>query len=303
MVFMENYYKGKRVFVAGGAGFIGSHIVKKLSDIGAEVVFYRSNQLDLRDCQATYDAISALMPAVIINAAAVPNTSQILDIFDDQIKSNFVTALNLVKAAAENRVKKFVQIGSIAEYGNSPSPFFETMREQPTSPYSLSKIMATHAVLLYGNLSGMAVTVARPAAVFGPGQDFGLMLIPNIIKSVIDKKDFDMNPGDQIRDFIYVEDLVDGILKAGASSNSDQQIFNLGSNRGYKVKDIATTLNKLTGNSIRINFGAKPYRPLDVMECYMDSSKAENILGWKAWTPMEIALQQTVNWYNSNIKK
>lgn len=315
-----DFYKGKRVLVTGGTGFVGSHVVKKLVASGAEVcVTFRAPsgtiekidrlqdvkktiktiRLDLLNDQAVHDAISTLMPAVIVNAAAVPNSNRSLDALDNQIKGNFITAVNLVKAAAKNKIGKFVHIGSIAEYGDSPSPFVETMREQPTYPYSLSKIMATHAVLLYGNLSRMATTVVRPAAVFGPAQDFGLMLIPNIIKSAIDGKNFDMNPGDQIRDFVYVEDLVDGILMAGASSHSDRQIFNLGGNKEYKVKDIATMLNKLMGNPIRINFGAEPYRPLDPMECFMDTSKAERVLGWSARTPIEIALRQTVNWYNS----
>ncbi len=317
----ENFYKGKKVLVTGGTGFVGSCVVKKLIVAGAEVCvasrpsggivkkmdrlrevkrIIKMINLDLLDDPAVHDAISTFMPAVVVNAAAVPNSNRTLDALDDQIQGNFITAVNLVKVAAKNKIGKFVHIGSIAEYGDSPSPFVETMREQPTYPYSLSKIMATHAVLLYGKLSGMATTVVRPAAVFGPTQDFGLMLIPNIIKSAIDGKNFDMNPGDQIRDFVYVEDLVDGILIAGASPHSDQQIFNLGGNKGYKVKDVATMLNKLMGNSIRINFGAEPYRPRDAMECYMDASKAEKILGWRARTPIEIALRQTVNWYNSN---
>ncbi|MDP2598389.1 MAG: NAD(P)-dependent oxidoreductase, partial [Candidatus Liptonbacteria bacterium] len=292
----KDFYKGKKVLVTGGTGFAGSFVVKKLIAAGARVcVAFRSSggtikkmdrlrdvrggvvkmiNLDLLDDQAVYDVISTSMPAIVVNAAAVPSSNRSLDILDDQIRGNFITAVNLVKAAAKNKIEKFVHIGSIAEYGDSPSPFVETMREQPTYPYSLSKIMATHAVLMHGKLSGMATTVVRPAAIFGPAQDFGLMLIPNIIKSVIDGKDFDMNPGDQIRDFVYVEDLVDGILLAGASSHSNQQIFNLGGNKGYKVKDIATTINRLMGNSIRINFGAEPYRPLDPMECFMDASKA-----------------------------
>ena len=319
-----DFYKGKKVLVTGGTGFVGSFVVKKLIAAGAEVcVAFRPSggttkkidrlrevkgiakmvQLDLLDERAVHDGISTLMPAVVVNAAAVLSNTRSLDALDDQIQSNFITAVNLVKSAAKNKVGKFVHIGSIAEYGDAPSPFVETMREQPTYPYSLSKIMATHAVLMCGKLSGMATTVVRPAAVFGPTQDFGLMLIPNIIKSALDGKDFDMNPGGQIRDLVYVEDLVDGILKAGASSHSDQQIFNLGSNTGYKIKDIATILNKLMGNSIRINFGAEPYRPHDPMKYLMDASKAEKILGWSAQTPIEIALQQTVNWYNFNIKR
>ncbi len=317
-----DFYRDKRVLVTGGTGFVGSHVVRRLVEVGAKVCAtgrpssevsgkagrlrgiegIEKKDLDLLDKGSVDNVLSGFMPEVVINTAAAVNTKQTSDILDEQIKGNFVTAVNLMEAATKYKVGKLVHIGSIAEYGDSISPFVETMREQAASPYSLGKIMATHAVMLCGRLSGMPTTVLRPAAVFGPMQDIGLMLIPNIIKSAIDGKDFDMNPGEQIRDFVYVEDLADGILAAGASSGSDQQIFNLGSNKGYKIKDIATTVNRLMGDPIQVNFGAQQYRPLDVMEFYMDSSKAKKVLGWEASTPMEVALQRTIDWYNSNTK-
>lgn len=313
--------KGKKFFVAGGNGFVGSHIVRSLVASGAEVYAtarpsgmaakqmdrlqglggnIKRIELDLLDERAVGDALAKIMPDVVINSVGTLNGKQTLDSLEEQMNGNFTPSLNLAMAAAKNKVGKFVHIGSSLEYGGAKAPFLESMREQAISPYSLSKIMSTQAVMLCGRLSGMPTTVVRPAAVFGPMQGSGVMLIPNIIKSSMDRKDFNMNPGDQVRDFIYVEDLVRGILMASASPKSDQEIFNLGGNRGYKIKEVVNTLNKLLGNKIRINLGAEPYRPQDTMEFYMDSSKAEKILGWKADTSMETALQRTVDWYNAN---
>jgi nucleoside-diphosphate-sugar epimerase len=317
---IRNFYKNKRVLVDGGTGFIGSFIVKSLVGLKAQVfVVFNSKKntwrlediknkietikLDLRNERLTNKILSQKNPEVVINAAAILNNDQSLNMFDKIIENNFKTALNLIRAAEKNKTDKFVQIGTIAEYGNAKPPFKESMREKPISPYSLSKIMATYTALFYNRVSKLKTTVVRPAATFGPAQNFGVMLIPNLIRSCLKNKDFDMNPGNQIRDFIYVEDLVRGILMAGASPNANGEIFNLGSNRGYKIKNIMILINKLMSNPIKINFGAFPYRPLDTMAYYMDSSKAKKILGWNAETKIEVALQKTVDWYILNIKK
>jgi nucleoside-diphosphate-sugar epimerase len=311
------FYRGKKVVVAGGSGFIGSFIVKRLVACDAEVYIvcrslrkiWRLKEVERRIKIFRFDLshrkgvdgfFSKIKPEIIINASAAVDHDQTLDGLGDQLRDNFQVALNLVSAAAEHKAGKFIHIGSIAEYGDLKSPLKETAREKPISPYSLSKIMATQAVLLYGRLSGLMTTVVRPAAVFGPSQDFGTMLIPNLIRSCLDKKDFAMNPGGQIRDFVYIDDLVNGVLAAGASPRANGEIFNLGSNKGYKIKHLANLVNKLMGHPIDINFGAYPYRPLDTMRYYMDSTKAAKILGWKAKTGMRAALQKTVRWYNLN---
>src|SRR3989344_4163212 len=113
--------------------------------------------------------------------------------------------------------------------------------------------MATHAALTAGRLTPMRVCVVRPAATFGPAQNSG-MLIPNVIKAGLEGTDFNMNAGEQLRDFIYVGDVVEGALLAGAREESHGEIINLGSGRGTPVREVVETVNAAMGKPITIHF-------------------------------------------------
>ncbi|HEY4520781.1 MAG TPA: hypothetical protein VJL57_00065, partial [Candidatus Paceibacterota bacterium] len=102
-----------------------------------------------------------------------------------------------------------------------------------------------------------------------------------------------------LRDFIFVDDLVAGVLAVGSSERSCGEIFNLGSGTPTLVKDVANIVNDALGHPITINFGAQPYRENDSTEFYMDSGKARNVLGWEAKTELRGAIQKTVAWYSN----
>ncbi len=313
---LKKSYRGKKVLVTGGAGFIGSFLVAELFRLGVEVaVLVRSGtdlwrlrgtqkrikiiSADLGDAAAVKKMILAERPSLIFHLASFMNNRRALQTLDEAVKENFQNTANLLAAAAEIQPERFVHFGTIEEYGSGASPFSESQRESPISPYSLSKTMATNLVLLFHKIVGLKACVIRPAATFGPKQGLG-MLVSNLIISALAKKDFDMNPGEHWRDFLYVEDLIGGILAAGIEKKAIGEIINLGSNTKYRVKDIVNKINKLMGKPIKINFGKEPYRPLDVARFYMNSDKAKKLLGWQAQTALEAALAKTIRWYQEN---
>ena len=312
----RKFYRGKKILITGGAGFIGSSLTERLVNFGAKVFvlekpktnFWRLGRiikkikiinLDLNDFSKLKKLIAANKPDLIFNLAARLDTRQTVQTLRELLKDNFTSALNLLEVAAEVRTEKFIQLGTMEEYGQQKAPFLENQREMPISPYSLTKNMTTRLALLFHQLAGLNVCVVRPAAVFGPRQGLGT-LIPNLIISCLSKKDFDMNPGNQLRDFIFVEDAVDGILAAGFSKESSGEIINLGSGVFLKIKDVVNRINRLLKPPIKVNFGAKPYRPLDNMKFYMDSLKAKKLLNWRASTKFDAALLKTIQWYNKN---
>jgi len=309
-------YKGTRVLVTGAGGFIGSRLAKALIEAGADVsgivrtrghaellapiagdiTLYEGN---LEDPLEARQIIAGSKPEVVFNAASSTDTRRIIDIMDSAIAGTYRVTQSIVDACIAGGVRKLVHFGTIEEYGTNAAPFFETMREDPVSPYSLGKIMATQAVLLAGRLAPLKTCVLRPAATFGPGKSF-TMLIPSLIKAGIEGHGFDMNDGEQLRDFVYVDDVAAGALAAGLKPDADGEIINLGSGRGMKVRAVAEMVNEAMGNPIRINFGVEAYRPFDSESFYMNSDKARRILGWQASSDMKGALAETVRWYREH---
>lgn len=309
-------YADQSVWVVGGAGFMGSFVVRELLRQGAQVTavvrsetsLWRLEDIrarvtvlpcDFFDRTALTEAMMHARPVVVFNLAAFVRTTQTMELMDTMIAANVATAHNLLHAAAAAHVSRFVQTGTIEEYGHTAVPFREDVREQPISPYSVSKVMATHLALLYHRLGALSVTVVRPAATFGPMQGPG-MLTPNLIQACKDRRDFDMNPGEQMRDLLFVEDAARGIVAAGAHPAAAGEIMNIGTTVQHRIRDVVERIVSLMGNPITVHFGAVPYRPLDTPAFYMDVSKAERLLGWRATTPFDEAMARTVAWYRDH---
>lgn len=307
------YYLGKRVLVTGGAGFIGSFLVDSLNKLGAEIVLiidpktelWRINKLenkikidyfDVSNVSKLKSLVLDFTPQIIFHLAANLDTRQDWTLLRRLVKDNFYITLNLLELSSQIKLERFIQSGSMAEYGNGKTPLKEDQKEFAVSPYSLSKIMATQASLLFYKSIGLPVCVVRPAVVFGPRQSPG-MLVPNLIKSCLDGQDFKMNPGCQKRDFVYVTDIVEGMLLAGFKKEAIGEIINLGGGRSYVVKEVAKKIVKLTGSSIKIEFGAEPYRPLDSMELCISIKKAKKLLNWKPKIGLDEGLKKTISWY------
>lgn len=315
---MEQAYKGIRVLVTGASGFIGSRLTVALVEAGAEVsaVVHSKQHVELIDSViqkiTLYEAdlgnsheaesvVKEARPNIVFNTASSTDTRRDFSMLDSVVAGTFDVSRSVVGACITVGVQKLVHFGTIEEYGTNAAPFFETMREAPMSPYSLGKTMATHMALLAGKLTPLKVCVLRPAATYGPGKSF-TMLIPSVIKAGIERKDFDMNDGEQLRDFVYVDDLVEGALVAGISEKVNGEIINLGSGKPTKVREVVEMVNGAMGNPIKINFGAEEYRPLDGEFFYMNSDKAFNLLHWKASTDITDGIEKTVRWYCENYK-
>jgi len=297
----------KRIFITGGSGFIGSHLIRQLHADGAIISTLTRKRKpdrtdtnycgDIKDAAFVTRCVNDFKPDYIFHLAAYKERNEDIRAFSSSIKTNLIGSLNLFSAAQQlDSLQSIVTLGTAEEYGNNILPFNEKFRERPVTPYSFSKVCVSHMGELFFHLYNLPVIILRPTLAYGPGQGTD-MFLPSLITSLLEDKPFDMSLGEQTRDFVYVNDLVDALLIAAANMNARGQTINIGSGVPVKLADITEKIQTLVGRKGLVNIGAKPYRKNEIMEYCVDPKKAENILGWKAKTSLEDGLKETITYY------
>jgi len=212
------------------------------------------------------------------------------------IKTHFNSLQDLVEFIPRQRLKRFVQIGSSDEYGNASAPQHEDQREQAISPYSLAKTASTHFLqMLYRTEKFPAVTL-RLFLTYGPGQDSSRFL-PQIIRGCLDDAIFPTSPGEQLRDFCYVDDTVRAILKALTQPKIEGNVFNVASGKAVSIRTVIEKVCELTGYG-NPQYGLVSYRNGENMTLYANISKAKRILKWESSTSLDTGLKKTINWFD-----
>lgn len=322
---MISFFNGKRVLVTGGAGFIGSNLIKKILPLGAKIraTTYKTKpqiidrridyvKVDLtrkNDCQKIIKGIDYLfMCAANSSGAAVIENSPL-----SHVTPNILMNTLVLEASYEAKVKKFLFISSNAVYPpfNHPVKEDEMMKGQPFEKYYPVAWMKRYSEILceiYATKikNPMKVIVVRPANTFGPYDDFDFQtshVIPSLIRKVVEKN----NPlevwgdGKDIKDLIYVEDLAEGILLAMSKMQSFDQI-NIGTGRPISVINALKIILKLSGaEKTKIVFNKS--KPTMIPRRILNINHAKNVLGFTAKTSFESGILKTIHWYNNTLKK
>ncbi|MDD4953554.1 MAG: GDP-mannose 4,6-dehydratase [Candidatus Omnitrophica bacterium] len=309
--------KGVTVLVTGAEGFIGSHLVAALCKAGARVhaIVYPGVSLwrlkgfkgridiyplDLRDGKKISQTLLKVRPVKVYHLAANNNHERGINLLDKVFFNNFSGTLNLLRSCLQLDLDCFINTGTCEEYGTQRVPFKESQRECPVSAYSLSKVCNTYSCSLFHRIYGLPIVTLRPFLVYGPAQDPG-MLIPALIMACLRGKEFKMTPGEQTREFNYVDDIVEGYLKASVAQPAIGEVINLGNGKEYRMLTVARMIQRLTCGKARLKIGALPYRPGESMHFYSDSNKAARILKWRSKTALEEGLRKTIAWYKENL--
>ena len=303
--------------VTGGAGFIGSNLVRKLLDQGYKVRVFddfstgrRENILDLETDIELIESDLRDFPMVqrsmlgvdyVLHQGALPSVPRSVS---DPVRSNDVNVngtLNVLIAARDARVKRVVYASSSSVYGGiSTLPWVETMSPLPISPYAASKLAAEHYAQVFYKVYSLETVGLRYFNVFGPRQDptsHYSAAIPKFVISMLGgKSPVIYGDGKQSRDFTFVDNVVKAnLLAIEAEEGVTSEVFNVSCGESYSILDLINTLSKILDVDIKPVFESN--RKGDVKHSLADISKARDILGFEAEVRFEQGLKKTVEWY------
>jgi len=235
--------------------------------------------------------LDEVRPTTVFNLAGRRRAAEDADT-RTTLEINLLAAVNLARQATDRGASRIVLLGSAEEYGDQPMPVDEAVPLKPASLYGASKAaMTLHALALRG-LTGAPVVVVRPFSVYGPGAPRH-MFLAEALDCAARGVPFQMTDGAQRRDFIYVADVVRGLLAAGSAPGAVGGVFNLGSGVSHSMRDVAEALWRVSGTSAELQIGARPKTIGDLKETCANIDRARTILGWEPRVGLDEGLRLT----------
>jgi UDP-glucose 4-epimerase len=296
------------VLVTGAGGFIGQRLVRRLVRAGALVWAglapdeapermaalpeqVEQQTFDLRDAEAVQTAVAEVSPRIVFHLAAVGVTNPQIDPAL-ALAVNAGGTVHLLEALKECDIDRVVLIGTCYEYGARES--VEGL--DPFNAYAASKVAAWAFGRMYWRAHGLPVVTVRPFQVYGPGQP-AHTLVSAAIDAALAGRDFPMTPGEQERDFIFVEDIVSGMLAAARASGIEGESLDLGTGRVHSARQVVERIWAMTRARGQVLPGALPYRTGAVMHNVANADRTARLTGWRATTTLEEGLRQTIQSY------
>jgi UDP-glucose 4-epimerase len=300
--------------VTGGAGFIGSHLSEELVRRGHKVrvadsliTGKRSNldhikgveflEGDLADIDFAQQAVRGC--EYVLHQAAIPSVPRSVKDPITSNRANVDGTLNVLLASRDAGVKRLVFAGSSSVYGDTEVlPKTETMPTKPMTPYALQKLTGEMYGQMFTKLYGFETVTTRYFNVFGPRQDptspySGVISL--FIKSLVDgTRPVIYGDGGQTRDFTYVANVVDAVIRAVETPGIGGEVFNIATNSRISLNELLATLKKIFNSNVEPIF--KEARAGDVRDSQADISKATRMLGYKPTVSFEAGLRETVKW-------
>jgi nucleoside-diphosphate-sugar epimerase len=307
-----------RYLVTGGAGFIGSHIVDELVRRGHSVVVLDNLSTGKESNLASVRKKIELSTGSVTDLAAVQaacrgadyvvhlaaRTSVPRSVADpvDTNHANIDGTLNVLVAARDAKVRRFVFAASSSAYGDTPTlPKVETMQPAPISPYGVTKYVGELYAQVFGRVYGLENASVRYFNVFGPRQDptsqYSGVLSQYMLAVIEGKPPVVYGDGEQSRDFTYVENIVDETLRACEAPGASGKVFNGGTGSRITLNEVLKQLEKITGKKIQARY--EPPRTGDILHSQADISLARKVLGYEPAVLFEHGLKRTWDWYDA----
>ncbi len=307
--------KGKKILVTGGAGFLGNFVVKKLSKLGVpkeNIAIPRSKDFDLRKWGNCLKVVKN-QDIVIHLAAKVGGIGFNKEKPGELFYDNIMMGIQLMEAARQTGVEKFVAVGTVCAYPKfTPVPFREDnlwdgYPEETNAPYGLAKKMLLVQAQAYRQQYGFNAIYLLPVNLYGPGDNFdpkSSHVIPALIRKVAEAKREGQNfievwgSGRATREFLYVEDAAEGIVLAARKYDKPEPM-NIGLGKEISIKELVGLICRLMNFEGKIRWDTT--KPDGQPRRHLDVSRAEKELGFLAKTDFETGFKKTIKWYLSNL--
>lgn len=321
---MNTTLQHKKILVTGAGGFIGSHLVEKLVEQGAQVrAFVRYNSRadpgllklagrellsnievvggDLRDEDAVRQAVRGCQ--IVLHLGALISIPYSYHHPVEVAQTNLIGTLNILMACRDLGVQRLVHTSTSEVYGTArQTPISEAHPLQGQSPYSASKIGADKLAESFYSAFGVPVVTIRPFNTYGPRQS-ARAVIPTIITQALTKPVIKLGNVNTTRDFTFVQDTVRGFLLAAQTQGVEGKTINLGTGLEIRIGDLVEKVIAQVNRPVQVEVEAERLRPpaSEVFRLISDNSLARQLLGWQPETDLERGLEQTIHWISQNL--
>jgi nucleoside-diphosphate-sugar epimerase len=319
---MNDCMKGENVLVTGGAGFIGSALVRELLKEGANVVVYdnflygdRCNLTDVEEDHIQtvngdvlswkiYDVIKKHDVQYVFHLAAEPYIPHCYDNPEKFFDVNVKGTINVLMACKTFGVKRVLHFSSSEVYGTAQyTPMDENHPTLPLSNYAVSKLAADRLCFVFHHEHNIPVIILRPFNCYGP-RETQPYVIPEIVSQLCRGNTAKLGNIKAKRDFTYVEDTAKAAIAAMKSDIPNGEVVNVGSNKAYSIEELAYLVGKLVGyKEIEIKVDSSRLRPMDVNVLQCDYSRIKKYTDWEPVINIEDGLKRTIDWYRENGKR
>ncbi len=313
-------YRGLPVLVTGGAGFIGSHLVRGLHQAGANILvldnFCNSSPDNLRELEGSIGVMTGDITnpddcqkavhgcSVVFHLAALGSVPASVDQPIKYNNANINGTLNMLEAARQAGVKRFVYSASSAAYGDTPTlPKVETMATNPKSPYAVGKLVGEYYARVYADVYGLSAVSLRYFNVFGPRQNPKSQyaaVIPAFITTLLRGESPNIyGDGGQTRDFCFVSNVVYANMLAGICNKKlAGEVVNVACGQNVSLNDLLAKMQKILSTSVKPTY--LPNRAGDVRDSLADIGAVSKLLEYKPLVYLDEGLAKAVEWYSKS---
>lgn len=298
---------GSKVLVTGASGFIGSHLVLALTERGADIhaVSRRPRKapmgspqwwtVDLADEAAVGRLVATVEPDIVFHLASHVSGNRGMEGVLPSFHGNLASTVNLLTAVTTVGCRRIVLAGSLEE------PAAGSVDPIPASPYAAAKAAASAYGRMFHALYDTPAVIARLFMVYGPAQQDLRKLVPYTILSLLTGRPLSLSAGTRPVDWIYVKDVVAGLLAMAEAPGVEGQTLDLGTGDLVPVRAIVEALAEMTEPNGQLRFGAIAERPMEQVRA-AEVTRSQRLLGWRATTPLPDGLAETVSWYRNQLK-
>lgn len=298
---------GTRALVTGATGYMGPRLCRRLVDAGAEVHGVSRGAVDgerggIRWCRADMadpdtarSLLDEIRPDLVFHLAGLAAGSRSLDLVLPTLRSNLMTTVALLTAAADVGCERIVLTGSMEE------PEAGEPEVVPSSPYAAGKWAASAYGRMFHALFGTPVTVARIFMVYGPGVQDERKLLPYVIRSLLQNEVPRLSSGERRIDWIYMDDVAEGLIRLATASGVEGRTVDLGSGQLVSVREIVERIAGIVGGPAP-EFGAVATRPMEQVRV-ADVAATDGQLGWRPEVPLDTGLRRTVEWHRARLRE